>query len=63
MMYTKFTDEMWWNATTAKEAKYWGKQKDLEMKCYFEEMENDWTLFDITADNRLVTKRYFGKEI
>ena len=63
MMYTKFTDEMEWNATTVKEATYWGKQKDLEMKCYFEEIEDDWTLFDVTADNRLVTRRYFGKEI
>lgn len=63
MIYTKFTDEMWWNAKTVKEAEYWGKQKSLEMKCYFEETENEWTLFDVTADSRLVTRRYFGKKI
>lgn len=45
----KFTEDMMMNSKTSKEFSYWGKMRNLELKC---ELEN-WNLFDCTETGKI----------
>lgn len=52
----KFTEDMMMSSKTSKEFKYWGKLRNLELKCELE----SWNLFDCTETGKIIPlNRYY----
>lgn len=48
--WNKFTEDMMMSSKTAKDFSYWGKMRNLELKCELE----SWELFDCTETGKIM---------
>ena len=49
-LWNQFTEDMMMNSKKSKDFSYWGKMRNLELKC---ELEN-WNLFDCTETGKII---------